>query len=111
LNFCDVRLHPPATIDTPATKRRLPRIEPLSEARTTSGSPARMAKMAMIISAKLPKVALNSAPYVAPIRCASCSVLIPIHAASGSTAAHAKTNSHTRLACMNCRVIATGIVV
>src|SRR5260370_4192013 len=110
LNLTVSRFQPPATIDSPPTKRRFPTIDPLNEARTTSGRPARIAKMAMMSSARFPNVALNSAPYVDPMRCASCSVLNPIHAASGSTATHAKMNNHTGLRCVIRTKMAIGIV-
>ena len=66
--------------------------------------------VAMINSAKFPNVALNSAPAVDPIFLASCSVLAPIQAASGSTARQAKMNSQMRFRCVTWRKIAIGIV-
>jgi hypothetical protein len=44
-------------------------MDPVSEALTTSSRPARTANVAMIISARLPNVALMSAPALGPTCC------------------------------------------
>jgi hypothetical protein len=66
LNSCSRWPIPPARNDTPSTSKRLPRIEPVSEAFTTSISPLRMRKMAMISSVTLPNVALSNPPMRGP---------------------------------------------
>ena len=53
-------------------------IEPVMEAFTTSSSPSRIKKKAMIISVTLPKVALSSPPIWGPERAAISSVAWPI---------------------------------
>src|SRR3954468_23662134 len=86
------------------TSRMLPRIEPTSEALTTSCSPFSRANRAMISSGALPKVTLRSPPMTLPERSASSSVARPIIAAGGIraiaetkkiTAAGAPTRSTT----------------
>ena len=67
LKTCFSRFHPPASIAPPETSSRLPRIEPVSDARTTSLSPLVSAMMPMISSAALPKVALSNPPQVGPV--------------------------------------------
>ena len=52
----DPRPRPPASIAAPSTSRQLPRIDPTSEALTTSWRPSASAKIAMISSGALPKV-------------------------------------------------------
>src|SRR4051794_27065598 len=63
----------------------LPRIEPMSEALTTSCSPRPSANRAMISSGALPKVTLSSPPMPGPERAASSSVARPMSAAVGMT--------------------------
>src|SRR4051794_30529614 len=67
------------------TSRMLPRIEPTSEALTTSCSPLTSAKNAMISSGALPKVTFSSPPIPGPDWLASSSVALPISAAVGMT--------------------------
>lgn len=67
----------------PATKSRLPRIDPVSDALTTLFSPLLMAMTAMMSSAAFPNVALSSPPHVGPVRSASCSVASPMSRAIG----------------------------
>lgn len=68
-NICRPFLRPPKSMAKPRTRRRLPSMEPVIEANTSSIWPARMAVRVMISSAALPKVALRSPPM--PARCAS----------------------------------------
>ena len=84
-NFWRSRLRPPTNIAAPMTSRMLPRIEPTSEALTTSWSPSCRANRAMMISGALPKVTLRKPPMPGPERIASCSVACPISAAVGIT--------------------------
>ena len=60
------RLRPPMNIAAPITSRMLPRIEPTSEALTTSCSPSLSAKKAMISSGALPKVTFRKPPMPGP---------------------------------------------
>ena len=91
---CRSRRSPPASIDTPSTSRMLPRIEPTSEALTTSCSPAPSANSAMISSGALPKVTLRNPPIPGPDRAASSSVARPINAAVGITPSAEARNTH-----------------
>src|SRR5256885_3160845 len=63
----------------------LPRIEPMSEALTTSCSPAPSANRAMMSSGALPNVTLSRPPIPGPERVASSSVARPMSAAVGMT--------------------------
>ena len=67
------------------TSRMLPRIEPISDALTTSCSPSLSAKNAMISSGALPNVTFRKPPMPGPERAASSSVARPISAAVGIT--------------------------
>ena len=58
---------PPISTLAPSTSRRLPMIEPVSEALTTSMRPSCSAKNAMISSAMLPNVALRMPPTCGPV--------------------------------------------
>ena len=60
--------------------------EPVSEPRTTSGSPSATAKSAMISSGALPKLAFRNPPTPGPVCSAACSVASPISQASGISA-------------------------
>ena len=79
------RFQPPTSIAAPMTSRMLPRIEPTSEALTTSWRPSWSANSAMISSGALPNVTLSRPPMPGPERCASSSVALPISAAVGMT--------------------------
>ena len=68
------------------TSRTLPRIEPISDALTTSCRPLPSANRAMISSGALPKVTLSRPPITLPERSASSSVARPIMAAGGISA-------------------------
>ena len=57
---------PPTSIDAPMTSRMLPRIEPTSEALTTSCRPLPSANSAMMISGALPKVTFSRPPMPGP---------------------------------------------
>ena len=87
----------------------LPRIDPTTEALTTSCSPAPSANSAMISSGALPNVTLSRPPIPGPDRAASSSVARPISAAVGITPSAEAANTATASACMNSRTIATGI--
>jgi hypothetical protein len=67
------------------TSSRLPRIDPTSDALTTSCRPLWSANSAMISSGALPKVTLSRPPMPGPERCASSSVALPMSAAVGTT--------------------------
>ena len=82
---------PPARKAAPRTSSRLPMIEPVIEALTTSSMPARSATRAMISSAALPSVALRKPPIASPTRAASFSVARPSRPASGTMAMQATT--------------------
>ena len=86
LKVCFSRDKPPANIAKPRTKSRLPMIEPVIEAFTTSISPALSAKMPMMSSVALPKVALRSPPTTGVVRVANSSVDWPMSLASGTMA-------------------------
>src|SRR3954468_18156989 len=79
------RPRPPTNIAAPRTSRMLPRIEPISDALTTSCRPAPRANSAMISSGALPKVTLSRPPMPGPERAASSSVARPMSAAVGIT--------------------------
>ena len=66
---------------------------PVIEPRTTSGRPLLIAKMAMISSGALPKLALRKPPTPAPVCSPACSVASPISHASGTSAAAARMKS------------------
>ena len=93
LNLCALNRRPPAKIEAPSTRSRLPMIEPVIEAFTTSMCPARSAIRAMMSSAALPKDALSNPPMPSPMRWASCSVAWPIQPASGMIARADTMNS------------------
>ena len=61
----------------------LPRIDPTSDALTTSWSPSLSANRAMISSGALPNVTFSSPPIPGPERAASSSVASPMSAAVG----------------------------
>ena len=101
------RLRPPTSIAAPMTSRMLPRIEPISEALTTSCRPSLRAKKAMMSSGALPKVTLRKPPMPGPERAASSSVARPIRAAVGITPSAEVTKISVALACANSSTIAT----
>ena len=68
---------------------------PVSDPRTTSGSPSATANRAMISSGALPKLAFRKPPMPGPVCSPACSVASPISHASGTSDAAAKTNSAT----------------
>jgi hypothetical protein len=74
LNLCSTRPQPPTRKASPSTTRTFPMIEPVIDALTTSSSPSRIKKIAMIISVTLPKVAFKSPPIWGPDRAARSSV-------------------------------------
>ena len=100
------RLRPPMNIAAPMTSRMLPRIEPTSEALTTSCRPSLSAKKAMISSGALPKVTLRKPPMPGPDRAASSSVARPISAAVGITPSADVTKISVALACESSSTIA-----
>jgi hypothetical protein len=59
-NLCVPFLRPPNRMLAPRTRRTLPMTEPMIEAFTTPVRPAERAKMVMMSSAALPKVALRT---------------------------------------------------
>jgi hypothetical protein len=69
-------------IAAPMTRRMLPRIEPISDALTTSCRPS---LNAMISSGALPNVTFRKPPMPGPERAASSSVARPMSAAVGMT--------------------------
>ena len=76
---------PPKNMAAPSTSSVFPRIEPISEALTTSCRPSPRANRAMISSGALPKVTLSRPPMPGPARSASSSVARPMSAAVGIT--------------------------
>ena len=86
LNVCDFLPFPPRSMARPRTSRRLPMIEPVSEAFTTSGKPARSARNQMISSVAFPNVELSSPPAAGEVRDASSSTESPMYFARGMTA-------------------------
>ena len=109
LNVWRSRLRPPTSIAAPMTSRMLPRIEPISDALTTSCRPSLSAKKAMISSGALPNVTFRKPPMPGPARCASSSVARPISAAVGITPAAAAEKISTASACANSSTIAIGM--
>src|SRR5215217_6938696 len=103
------RLRPPTNIAAPMTSRMFPRIEPTSEALTTSCRPSRNAKKAMMISGALPNVTLRKPPMPGPDRAASSSVARPINAAVGMTPTADVTKMIVALACATSSAIAIGM--
>jgi hypothetical protein len=91
------------------TSRMLPRMEPTSDALTTSCSPSRSAKKAMISSGALPKVTLRKPPIPGPERIASCSVAWPMRAAVGITPSAEQTKITVASACASSRAMAMGM--
>ena len=57
--------------------------DPVSDPRTTSGSPSATARSAMISSGAFPKLAFRKPPMPGPVCSAACSVASPISQASG----------------------------
>ncbi len=108
LKVCVWYLRPPASSERPRISSRLPMIEPVREALTSSISPALRAKIPMISSAALPSVAFIRPPKVGPVRAASSSVAIPIRCASGTIAAAVTRNTRAAGACVNSRTTAAG---
>ncbi len=82
-NICLPFLRPPKSMAKPSTRRRFPRIEPVSEAKTSWIWPARMAERVIISSAAFPKVALRSPPMRGPDLSAKTSVASPSSFARG----------------------------
>src|SRR6185312_5397261 len=94
LNDCRPFLRPPMKNDAPRTRSVLPRIDPVIEAVATSSWPARMAKIVMISSAALPKVAFSTPPTLGPLLSPSCSVATPtIHASVSSASPDARNTA------------------
>ena len=91
------------------TSRMLPRIEPISDALTTSCRPSLSAKNAMISSGALPKVTLRKPPIPGPERAASSSVARPISAAVGITPIADVMKMMLALACASSSTIAIGM--
>ena len=103
------RLRPPTSIAAPMTRRMLPRMDPTSEALTTSWSPSLRAKIAMMISGALPKVTLRKPPMPGPERAASSSVERPIRAAVGITPSAEVTKMIVALAPARSSAMAIGM--
>src|SRR3954454_21123841 len=100
---------PPTNIAAPRTSRMLPRIEPISDALTTSCSPAPSANRAMMSSGALPNVTLSRPPMPGPERAASSSVALPISAAVGITPAADAKKISVGLACATSSTTAIGM--
>src|SRR3569623_1602289 len=66
--YCRSRPMPPTNAAAPRTSSEVPRIEPSSDALTTSCSPAPSANRAMMSSGALPNVTLSSPPMPGPER-------------------------------------------
>ncbi len=67
--------------------------DPVSDPRTTVGSPSATARSAMISSGAFPKLAFRKPPMPGPVCSEACSVASPISHASGMSASAARTNS------------------
>ena len=74
---CTPFLRPPTSSDAPSTSSRLPMIEPVIDAWTTSIWPSRIRNAAMMISPMLPTVAFMIPPILGPAEMPSCSVAWP----------------------------------
>jgi len=81
---------PPATIERPIRKSTLRIIEPVIDALTIVSSPARRAKIAIMNSMALPKVALMSAEIVLDTRCEIMPVASTMRWEMATTAAAAE---------------------
>ena len=106
---CRSRRSPPASIDTPMTSRMLPRIDPTTDAFTTSCNPAASANNAMINSGAFPNVTFRNPPMPGPERAASSSVARPMSAAVGMTPSADAAKINTASAWTSSSTIATGI--
>ena len=95
LKLCFSRRHPPENIARPRTRSRLPMMEPVIEALTRSTSPARSARIPMMSSGALPKLALRRPPRTGLVLVARSSVDRPINLASGTMASAERKNSTT----------------
>ena len=87
----------------------LPRIEPISDALTTSCRPSPSANRAMISSGALPKVTFSSPPMPGPERAASSSVARPISAAVGMIPSAEAKKTTRRSRCARSSTIAIGM--
>ena len=84
-------------------------ILPTMEAFTTSCSPARRAKSAMISSVALPKVAFINPPSAGPTRSDSSSVASPINPANGTMASAAVKKISRSGRCNSSSAMLTGM--
>src|ERR671939_466415 len=103
------RRRPPTNAAAPSTSSALPRIEPSSDALTTSCSPAPSANSAMMSSGALPNVTFNRPPMPGPDRAASSSVARPMSAAVGMTPSVEAKNVGTAPTCANSKITAIGM--
>src|SRR5215207_6169879 len=108
LNFWVLWRRPPISWAAPNTSNRLPRIEPVMDAFTRSIRPARRARIAMISSARLPRVALSRPPSVGPVYAAISSVARPRYPERGMIARALKPKISTGFACTYSAMIAAG---
>ena len=108
-NLLRSRPQPPIRNAAPITSSRLPRIEPMIEAFTTSCRPLLSANSAMISSGALPNVTFSRPPMPGPARCASSSVARPISAAVGTTPSAEEKNTMIGSAPIWSRTIATAM--
>jgi hypothetical protein len=106
---CRSRRSPPASIDTPITSKMLPKIDPTTDAFTTSCNPAPSANNAMINSGAFPNVTFRNPPMPGPERAASSSVARPMRAAVGMTPSADAAKIGTGSAWTSSSTIATGI--
>ncbi len=97
LKSCSRCRSPPNKNEKPSTSSRFPRIEPVSDAFTTSISSSRIRKIAMTSSVTLPNVAFSRPPIRGPACSASSSVARPIVPASGTIAPAAVANVSSSL--------------
>src|SRR3954449_499615 len=107
--YCRSRPIPPTNAAAPSTSSELPRIEPSSDALTTSCNPAPRANRAMISSGALPNVTLSRPPMPGPARAASSSVARPMRAAVGITPRVDVKNVGTAPTCANSKTTAIGM--
>ncbi len=86
---------PQASSAAPRISSTLPITEPMIDARATSSSPSRIARITMIISGRFPKVAFSSAERRGPAASPASSVATPSTQARPATATLAATNTTT----------------
>jgi hypothetical protein len=98
-NFWVPFLSPPSKMLAPKTRSTLPMMEPIIEALTTVVRPAERAKIVMMSSAALPKVALRMPPTLGPACSPRDSVAWPNTQASPIRASEETAKIKSMFAC------------